>query len=120
LCRTRLETAWLFHEIGNCFLVLGDFEYAKQAAKKSLFAAEEAVEWNYQLQSSVLVGVAEGMLLCIKIWSQTYTYSKEHTAITATVECPSGDGRRYVVSVRFSDQMYFQQMQLIYQLMSFL
>lgn len=61
MCASRIETAWLFHEIGNCFLALGDFEYAKDAAKKSLEAAEEAVEWSYQLQSCVLMGVAEGM-----------------------------------------------------------
>ena len=60
MCASRIETAWLFHEIGNCFLALGDFEYAKDAAKKSLEAAEEAVEWSYQLQSCVLMGVAEG------------------------------------------------------------
>ncbi|KAH3704449.1 hypothetical protein DPMN_079505 [Dreissena polymorpha] len=60
MCTTRIETAWLFHEIGNCFLALGDFEYAKDAAKKSLEAASEAVEWSYQLQSCVLMGVAEG------------------------------------------------------------
>ena len=63
MCASRIETAWLFHEIGNCFLALGDFEYAKDAAKKSLEAAEEAVEWSYQLQSCVLMGVAEGGLL---------------------------------------------------------
>ncbi|KAK3577960.1 hypothetical protein CHS0354_020799 [Potamilus streckersoni] len=59
LCKNRIETAWLFHQIGNCFLALGDFEYAKDAAKKSLEAAETAVEWSYQLQSCVLMGVAE-------------------------------------------------------------
>ncbi|KAL4229383.1 hypothetical protein ACF0H5_012422 [Mactra antiquata] len=59
MCASRIETAWLFHEIGNCFLALGDFEYAKDAAKKSLEAAEEAVEWSYKLQSCVLMGVAE-------------------------------------------------------------
>jgi hypothetical protein len=65
MCASRIETAWLFHEIGNCFLALGDFEYAKDAAKKSLEAAEEAVEWSYQLQSCVLMGVAEGKLYYI-------------------------------------------------------
>ena len=65
LCASRTETAWLFHEIGNCFLALGDFEYAKDAAKKSLDAAEEALEWSYQLQSCVLMGVAEGKFLVL-------------------------------------------------------
>ncbi|VDI18654.1 Hypothetical predicted protein [Mytilus galloprovincialis] len=58
-CATRLETAWLYHEIGNCFLILQQFEFAREAARRSLEAAEEAVEWSYQLQSSVLLGVAE-------------------------------------------------------------
>lgn len=60
LCKTRLETAWLYHEIGNCFLVLGQYKFAMEAAHRSLKAAEEAVEWSYQLQSLVLLGVAEG------------------------------------------------------------
>lgn len=55
-----METAWLYHEIGNCFLILQQFEFAREAARRSLEAAEEAVEWSYQLQSSVLLGVAEG------------------------------------------------------------
>lgn len=59
LCKTRLETAWLYHEIGNCFLVLGQYKFAMEAAHRSLKAAEEAVEWSYQLQSLVLLGVAE-------------------------------------------------------------
>ena len=67
MCASRIETAWLFHEIGNCFLALGDFEYAKDAAKKSLEAAEEAVEWSYQLQSCVLMGVAEGTICNVNI-----------------------------------------------------
>ena len=62
MCGTRLETAWLYHEIGNCFLILQQFEFAREAARRSLEAAEEAVEWSYQLQSSVLLGVAEGMM----------------------------------------------------------
>lgn len=62
MCGTRLETAWLYHEIGNCFLILKQFEFAREAARRSLEAAEEVVEWSYQLQSSVLLGVAEGMI----------------------------------------------------------
>jgi hypothetical protein len=42
-------------------LILQQFEFAREAARRSLEAAEEAVEWSYQLQSSVLLGVAEGM-----------------------------------------------------------
>jgi len=60
MCKTRIETAWLYHEIGNCFLVLSQYEYAKEAARRSIEAAEEALEWSYQLQSCVLLGVAEG------------------------------------------------------------
>ena len=74
MCSSRIETAWLFHEIGNCFLALGDFEYAKDAAKKSLESAEEAVEWSYQLQSCVLMGVAEGktFFLIILVFNTSY------------------------------------------------
>jgi hypothetical protein len=41
-----------------------------EAAHRSLKAAEEAVEWSYQLQSLVLLGVAEGNIKTV-----TYGFS---------------------------------------------
>lgn len=68
LCKTAKESASLFHEIGNCFLVLSHFRYAKDAARKSLQCAEECGDKRLQLQACVLIGLAHGMFmvkLCI-------------------------------------------------------
>lgn len=42
-----------------------------EAAHRSLKAAEEAVEWSYQLQSLVLLGVAEGIII-IKVVANVF------------------------------------------------
>ncbi len=54
------ETAWLFHEIGDCFLSLGQYGYGRDAGRKSLEAAQDAQHRMYQLQACVLIGVAQG------------------------------------------------------------
>ena len=60
LCIKPQETAWLFHEIGNCFLAMKIFEYAHESGLKSLKAAAEAGSKRLQLQTNVLVAVSEG------------------------------------------------------------
>ncbi|XP_062568921.1 outer dynein arm-docking complex subunit 4-like [Saccostrea cucullata] len=59
LCNTPRETASLFHEIGNCFLMLNNFHSARESGRKSMKAAEEAGNVQQQLQACVLVGLAE-------------------------------------------------------------
>lgn len=59
LCITPRETASLFHEIGNCFLMLNNFHSSREAGRKSLKAAEESGNVQQQLQACVLVGLAE-------------------------------------------------------------
>lgn len=59
LCKNAKESSSLFHEIGNCFLVLSHFRYAKDAARKSLQCAEECGDKNLQLQACVLNGLAD-------------------------------------------------------------
>lgn len=60
LCKSAKDSSSLFHEIGNCFLVLSSFQNAKDAARKSLQCAEECGDKNLQLQACVLIGLAEG------------------------------------------------------------
>ncbi|XP_061171291.1 outer dynein arm-docking complex subunit 4-like [Saccostrea echinata] len=86
LCKTRLETAWLYHEIGNCFLVLGQYKFAMEAAHRSLKAAEEAVEWSYQLQSLVLLGVAEVKLKSYSSAISTFERAREHARMQGDVK----------------------------------
>ena len=61
LCTKPQETAWLFHEIGNCFLMMRIFEYAHESGLKALKAANDANSKRLQMQTNVLTGVAEGM-----------------------------------------------------------
>lgn len=60
LCKSPRETAWLFHEIGNCFLMMKIYEYAHESGLKAVKSAQEANHKRLQLQSYVLVAVAEG------------------------------------------------------------
>ena len=62
-----METAWLYHEIANCFLQLRHYEFCRDAAAKALDAATEADSSLYQLQAAVLLGVSEGSVLSGKI-----------------------------------------------------
>ncbi|KAL4228854.1 hypothetical protein ACF0H5_011894 [Mactra antiquata] len=66
LCKSSQETAWLFHEIGNCFLMMKIYEYAHESGIKSLKAAQEAGDQRLHLQSCILTAVAEVNLMKYK------------------------------------------------------
>lgn len=59
LCQTAEETAWLFHEIGNCFLHLSIYQYAYESGLKALRAATDTDNKRLQLQTNVLTAVSE-------------------------------------------------------------
>ena len=63
LVRSPLEATWLYHEMGRCYLEVGDYVKAKECGHKSLNAS---VDKAWQLNASVLVAQAEGMsyILC--------------------------------------------------------
>ena len=65
LCKNAKESSSLFHEIGNCFLLLSHFRYAKDAARKSQQCAEECGDKQLQLQACVLNGLADGKCMTI-------------------------------------------------------
>ncbi|XP_046329550.2 outer dynein arm-docking complex subunit 4-like isoform X2 [Haliotis rufescens] len=69
LVERPVERAWLFHEIGDCFLSLSQYGYARDSGRKSLHAAEEAEHQLYQLQACVLIGVAQVKL---RVYSDAY------------------------------------------------
>lgn len=60
MSKSALESTWLYHEIGRCYLEIGQFETAKENGEKSKVAAEEAEDQMWQLQASVLVAQSEG------------------------------------------------------------
>lgn len=58
--KSALESTWLYHEIGRCYLELGQFIDAKDYGEKSCAAAKEADDLGWQLHSVVLLAQAEG------------------------------------------------------------
>lgn len=62
MAKSSLEKTWLFHEIGRCYLELARSEEARDYGEKSMAAAEEAEDVEWQLNASVLVAQAEVQL----------------------------------------------------------
>ncbi|XP_051571539.1 outer dynein arm-docking complex subunit 4 isoform X2 [Myxocyprinus asiaticus] len=54
-----LEKAWLFHEIGRCYLELKHYVEARDYGSHSLTAADDISDEKWQLNASVLVAQAE-------------------------------------------------------------
>ncbi|XP_066192677.1 outer dynein arm-docking complex subunit 4 [Sylvia atricapilla] len=59
LAQSSLEKAWLFHEIGRCYLELGKAEEAQDYGQKSLQSADEEGDVEWQLHATVLVAQAQ-------------------------------------------------------------
>ncbi|XP_052813789.1 outer dynein arm-docking complex subunit 4-like isoform X4 [Mya arenaria] len=57
--KSPLESTWLYHEIGRCYLELGKYHDARDYGEKSLVAAQEADDEGWQLHASVLVAQSE-------------------------------------------------------------
>ncbi|NXA74802.1 TTC25 protein, partial [Thryothorus ludovicianus] len=59
LAQSSLEKAWLFHEIGRCYLELDKAEVAQDYGQKSLRSADEEGDVEWQLHATVLVAQAQ-------------------------------------------------------------
>ncbi|NXY60361.1 TTC25 protein, partial [Callaeas wilsoni] len=59
LAQSSLEKAWLFHEIGRCYLKLDKAETAQDYGQKSLQSADEDGDVEWQLHATVLVAQAQ-------------------------------------------------------------
>ncbi|XP_023801898.1 tetratricopeptide repeat protein 25 [Cyanistes caeruleus] len=59
LVQSSLEKAWLFHEIGRCYLELDKAEVAQDYGQKSLQSADEEGDVEWQLHATVLVAQAQ-------------------------------------------------------------
>ncbi|NXG19883.1 TTC25 protein, partial [Grallaria varia] len=59
MAKSSLEKAWLFHEIGRCYLELGEAETAQDCGQKSLESADEEGDAEWQLHATVLVAQAQ-------------------------------------------------------------
>ncbi|RLV91339.1 hypothetical protein DV515_00014132 [Chloebia gouldiae] len=59
LALSSLEKAWLFHEIGRCYLELDKAETAQEYGQMSLQSADEEGDVEWQLHATVLVAQAQ-------------------------------------------------------------
>ena len=62
MCISLEEVTQTFHEIGNCFLVLGHYDYARDCGKKSLRAAKDSGLTFFEQQAWILIAIAQGRL----------------------------------------------------------
>lgn len=53
------EKAWLFHELGRCYLELGGNEEARKFGVRSLTAADEISDEKWKIMAIVLISQAE-------------------------------------------------------------
>ena len=60
MSKSALESTWLYHEIGRCYLELDKYSDARDYGEKSLQAAKEAQDHGWQLHACVLVAQTEG------------------------------------------------------------
>ena len=58
--KSDIESTWLYHEIGRCYLEMGEYAKAKDNGEKSLDSAGKAEDDVWQLNASVLIAQAEG------------------------------------------------------------
>jgi len=59
LAESALESTWLYHEIGRCYLELGEHSAAKENGEKSQAAANDAGDDMWKLNATVLIAQAE-------------------------------------------------------------
>jgi len=62
MSKSALESTWLYHEIGRCYLESGRFEVARGYGEKALEAAYEAEDEEWKLHAGVLVSQSLGIL----------------------------------------------------------
>nr|XP_022322330.1 tetratricopeptide repeat protein 25-like isoform X9 [Crassostrea virginica] len=59
MSKSPLESTWLYHEIGRCYLELQRYQDARDFGEKAIQAAKEAEDDGWQLHASVLVAQSE-------------------------------------------------------------
>ncbi|PVD37390.1 hypothetical protein C0Q70_04389 [Pomacea canaliculata] len=89
LSKTTLETTWLCHEIGRCYLELRLYTKAREYGQRSLEAAQQAGELSWQLHGRVLIAQAEVKLEEYESALSSFMKSLE---LSATLQDHSAEG----------------------------
>eukprot|EP00051_Salpingoeca_urceolata_P013675 m.172611 g.172611 ORF g.172611 m.172611 type:complete len:517 (+) comp17860_c0_seq1:1883-3433(+) len=69
---STLESAWLYHEIGRCYLGLDNAVSALEYGQKSLACADEANDGRWKLNAKILVAQSQATLGDTMEASETY------------------------------------------------
>lgn len=75
MSKSPLESTWLYHEIGRCYLELQRFQDARDFGEKAIQAAKEAEDDGWQLHASVLVAQSEVKLGDLQSASESFERS---------------------------------------------
>lgn len=68
-----LEKAWLFHEIGWCYMELSYHDEARDCGIRSLAAADEIAHEKWQMTANVLVAQSECNYSSFLIFTKEFT-----------------------------------------------
>ncbi|NXH12609.1 TTC25 protein, partial [Bucco capensis] len=74
MAQSSLEKAWLFHELGQCYLQLNQAEAAQIYGQKSLQAADEEGDAEWQLRAALLL--AQTQVKVKDYWSAILSLEK--------------------------------------------
>ena len=75
LSKSALENTWLFHEIGRCYLEIGEnVEEAREYGQRSFSEAKKAEDQVWELNAGVLIAQANGEQ-CSNTGCSDYTFS---------------------------------------------
>eukprot|EP00105_Crassostrea_gigas_P014176 XP_011430751.1 PREDICTED: tetratricopeptide repeat protein 25 isoform X4 [Crassostrea gigas] len=75
MSKSPLESTWLYHEIGRCYLELQRYQDARDFGEKAIQAAKEAEDDGWQLHASVLVAQSEVKLGDLQSASESFERS---------------------------------------------
>ncbi|XP_028268382.1 outer dynein arm-docking complex subunit 4 [Parambassis ranga] len=77
-----LEKAWLFHEIGWCYLVLNCYKEARNFGVQSVAAADEIAHEEWQIDANVLVAQSElklgNLKACVTHFERALNHARRH------------------------------------------
>ncbi|NWX57268.1 TTC25 protein, partial [Promerops cafer] len=90
LAQSSLEKAWLFHEIGRCYLELDKAEVAQDYGQKSLQSADEEGDVEWQLHATVLVAQAQVKLKDFRSAIMTFERALEKARLVPSEAAQNG------------------------------
>lgn len=61
MTKSAADYAWIYHEIGRAYSEISDYDNAKEYGMRSLDAAHDAHDSQWQLNATILLSQAHGI-----------------------------------------------------------